>query len=143
MPYKKFLEEYPLYRKFKTDLCSEDTVSFRSTFGNLPKPAIHMYCDVCNSDQTFNMINEYYENAYFYKERAPKTSNLQLATPLLENIPAAGKVVRLDYLCSDCRMGERTFLVKFFTEKTSAGTCLNMIKVGQFPPWDIEMDREL
>src|SRR3989344_3033369 len=65
MPVKKFLEEYPLYKKFITD--------FRSfhDLNDLPKPAIHMTCGFCNSDQTFNMSNEYYEVDYNSNTRIP------------------------------------------------------------------------
>jgi len=46
MPNREFLEEYPLYRKFKMDLPEVET--------QLEKPAIHMHCPVCGSEQTFN-----------------------------------------------------------------------------------------
>src|SRR3989344_7905584 len=89
MPVKKFLEEYPLYKKFITD--------FRSfhDLNDLPKPAIHMTCGFCNSDQTFNMSNEYYEVDYNSNTRIP-------------NI-----VVRVKYLCTACQRFSRFFLINF------------------------------
>lgn len=146
MANKKFLEEYPLYRKYKTDWCGEDYAYSRKTFGNLPKPAIHMYCDVCDSDQTFNMQNEYYENAYFcLEERDEKfrSAKYVVKTGFFKDTSVANKVTRLDYICSACRVGKRVFLVKFMKEKIGKNSCLTMIKVGQYPEWSIEMDKQL
>jgi len=53
MPNREFLEKYPLYRKFKLDDASSEGVWGR--------PAIHMICHHCDSEQTFNMGNNYYE----------------------------------------------------------------------------------
>ena len=54
MANKEFLEEYPLYKKFIATNFYDWT-----SLADLPKPAIHMYCWRCDSDQTFNMANEY------------------------------------------------------------------------------------
>lgn len=53
MPNKQFLEDYPLFRKFKTN--------FPSTLDKFPRPPINMRCQTCDSIQTFNMINNYWE----------------------------------------------------------------------------------
>ena len=55
MPYKKFLEEYSLYRKFKVSQLPPKTDA-------LPVVQINMECPKCNSNQTFVMTNKYWEN---------------------------------------------------------------------------------
>jgi hypothetical protein len=107
MPNKKLLEEYPLYRKMTG-------VDFMTLAARLPKPAIHMECNVCKSHQTFNMVNEYYEGA-----------------EIGGNSRVGGQVCRLRYRCSHCADYYRSFLVAF-DEKFKW-----VMKVGQFPAWDI------
>jgi len=112
MPDKKFLEEYPLYRKFKID--------WLPCFANqLGKVAINMYCAKCCSDQTFVMTNNYFENCKY------------------ENYPMDGLVIRLVYICMHCREFLRFFLVKV-SEKRDW-----LMKVGQFPPWDITGNKDI
>lgn len=112
MPNPDFLENYPLYRKFQTKL--------PLWLSDLPKPAIHMPCWVCKSEQTFNMVNNYQENF----------GNDQL-------IEATGKVVRALYRCSACN----GFFRFFFILTDPEGSYI--IKVGQHPSWEISMDRNL
>lgn len=129
MANKKFLEEYPLYRKFLTDF------HYWNTLENLPTPAIHMYCDHCESDQTFNMVNKYDEVDYY------RDANVSDA------------VVRALYKCSACTVSHRRFLLRFWTETTTArkkpegnveeSKVIYMEKVGQYPAWSIFMDKEL
>ena len=129
MANKKFLEEYPLYKKFITT-----DFYYWTTLRDLPKPAIHMYCWKCDSDQTFNMANEYWEVDY------PVDSSI------------VGKTLRTRYVCSACRDSARLFFIQFGSEKIEAknkdgkdveNTVVSMMKVGQNPAWSIEMDKEL
>lgn len=129
MANKKFLEEYPLYKKFLTN----DFYNWTS-LDKLPKPAIHMHCWRCDSDQTFNMINEYYE-----VDHAP-------------DVNSVGKTLRARYVCSACRESTRLFFIHFgiekIKEKNEEGKdmerqVMSMMKVGQNPSWSIEMDKEL
>jgi hypothetical protein len=90
MPNREFLEQYPLYRKFRMDL--------PSTFDELDKPTIHMHCPVCNSGQTFVMSNQYFE-VFDYS-----------------NYPIPGQVVRAVYTCVSCSEFARYFLLKFGSE---------------------------
>ncbi|MEK7092423.1 MAG: hypothetical protein AAB907_02255, partial [Patescibacteria group bacterium] len=131
MANKEFLEIYPLYRKF----FGLNNFNRYTDVQNIPKPAIHMYCPVCDSEQTFNMVNEYYE-----------VDNLH-GRSLLDT------VLRLKYVCSSCGQGMRIFLVhfsetkrKFQNPKTGEEEerdTLYIMKVGQIPAWDIKMDSEL
>ena len=83
MPNKEFLEKQPLYRKFEIS-CENDAYHDEFLF-SLPKPAINIFCRTCNSNQTFNMVNDYWE---------------------LEddgrNAKALGTIVRAHYKCSSC-----------------------------------------
>ena len=124
MPNKDFLETYPLYRKLRTDWL------IGRPFIEIPKPAVHMYCDKCRSDQTFNMVNQYYElNAGGYDARI------------------AGNVARASYLCSACKESPRIFFIRFSIDvdrdKGKKKMYLCITKVGQDPPWSIEMDKNL
>ncbi|MGI6278649.1 MAG: hypothetical protein ACOYJ8_02495 [Patescibacteria group bacterium] len=128
MANKKFLEEYPLYRKFLTELKTYHRLS------DIPKPSIHMHCKQCQSGQTFNMVNEYNEIDYYSNNKIP------------------GIVIRLKYKCTGCHNYIRYFLVHFATAeievKNDKGEkeyqeVIYMEKVGQYPAWSIEMDKEL
>lgn len=130
MANKEFLETYPLYRKFFE---LPDIGSWTALI-HIPKPAIHMYCGRCNSEQTFNMANEYYE--------VDSTD-----TQLLD------KVLRLRYVCSACKYETRIFLLYFSSEmrkytepktgEEKEEDSFYVMKVGQIPSWDITMDKEL
>jgi hypothetical protein len=86
MPNKEFLEEYPLYRKFKvTDL--------PRTTNELDAVRLKMSCPTCKSDQTFIMTNSFWENCDY------------------SNYPTAGIKFRAVYLCSHCQTFERVFYV--------------------------------
>ncbi|MGD8786450.1 MAG: hypothetical protein PVJ60_03425, partial [Phycisphaerales bacterium] len=87
MPDAKFLETYPLYRKFPADIGYQ-------LLRSISKPPIRMHCQICGCLQTFNMSNEYYDG-YEYSTKC------------------IGMVVRVVYLCSACKKYERFFLLKF------------------------------
>jgi hypothetical protein len=106
MPNKEFLEEYSLYRKFKvTDL--------PKTNDKLPKVRLNMACPTCQSDQTFAMTNEYWENHGY------------------TNSPVLGQVFRAVYLCTHCQKLERIFYI------AADGKGQWLMKIGQFPAWEI------
>jgi len=111
MPDKEFLETYPLYRKFTTE--------FPNRVDRINKPAIHMSCEVCQSLQTFNMVNTYYENLEY------------------SNVPPENLLVRALYTCSSCSQYQRAFLLKIGPDAKS------VYKAGQFPAWEIEIDDEM
>ena len=108
---KEFLEDYSLFRKLKLDI--------PSTMNHIPKPPINMSCKGCGSDQTFNMINEYYQfHGYFN----PKSQD--------EKVTAI-------YQCQSCRSFTRQFQIYISSE-------LDYIyKIGQYPEWEIKMDKNL
>jgi hypothetical protein len=111
MPKAELLEEYPLYRKFSMKL---PEACFQ-----LPKPAIHMPCAKCKSEQTFQMVNEYYD-----RTGAPGT--------LL-----SGLISRVIYKCAACHDFERNFMLLFSPQGDF------VMKVGQHPAWSIGLDKKL
>ena len=111
MPNSKFLETYPLYRKF--------TMKVPALLKDISKPPIHMHCNFCNSERTFNMNNHYSELIAY------------------TNVPSAEKVVRACYVCSACVIFERQFFLKIGKEKDY------IVKVGQEPAWEIKVDKTL
>jgi hypothetical protein len=106
MPNKEFLEEYPLYRKFKV-------AELPSTTDKLPKVRLKMACPTCQSDQTFVMTNEFWENRDY------------------TNYPVNGLVFRTVYLCTHCQTFERVFYIAIDSQSKW------LMKVGQYPAWEI------
>lgn len=112
MPNKEFLEKYNLYQKFHMEVPPD--------FTNFKKPSIHLFCESCGSEQTFNMINEY----DFY--RYPSDPR-----------PSKGEISLLEYKCAGCNTFERKFLMKV------SDTLDYLMKVGQYPAPDISPDKAL
>jgi flagellar motility protein MotE (MotC chaperone) len=125
MANKEFLETYPLYKKFKTEIKFFPGITSGISAMDLPKPAVHMHCTFCGSEQTFNMTNEYWDDFKNMKE-------------LIYN-----HVKKLDYVCSSCKTGLRIFLIHFSTEKVGTQNRIVLEKVGQIPAWSIDMNKDL
>ncbi|EGR8992406.1 hypothetical protein BST55_22545 [Vibrio vulnificus] len=84
-----------------------------SSLDRLPKVNINMGCPSCKSSQTFTMRNEYHDGFGYV------------------NYPSKGAGVRLAYVCSHCNSFERLFFVKLADDGKW------MMKVGQYPAWEI------
>lgn len=108
---KEFIEDYSLFRKFKT--------AIPHLLSNWKRTPINMSCNVCQSFQTFNVT------ADFYFEGSTQTLN------------AANRVINLKYICQSCKKFERHFYV-FINQELN-----ECYKVGQFPEWEIKMDKNL
>lgn len=127
---KEFLETYPLYKKYEMD-----NLSVHSPLRNVPRPAVHMYCSHCDSEQTYNMVNQYNEVDYHADDSV------------------SGKVFRLKYVCSACDQNVRIFFVHVFSqtetrvdEDSGQEDRYNIVyaqKVGQIPGWNMAMDKNL
>lgn len=111
---KEFLEEYSLFWQYKW----ED--SFPQETNSWDKPPINMKCHVCDSIQTFVMVNEFGHDGY-------------------DNWNTNGKnrVFDLRYTCTSCQNFERRFLVH------SNENLDTIYKVGQYPEWEIKLDKNL
>lgn len=128
MPNKTFLESYPLYKRLKVSLAYPGDL-----LANVGKPAINMYCEVCKSVQTFNMVNDYWENEANNKLEA-------------SNIGVWGLSVRAKYECSACGKAGHIFFIEFVEEKNEKDPShpVGFIrKIGQTPPWSIDMDKKV
>lgn len=110
--FTEFLETYPLYRKFHTEHLTTYT-------NNLPVAKINMRCSKCGGVRTFEMKNRY----------AEFTQQL--------NYPVSGLVSRWFYLCGDCQIFTRIFVVKF-SENIDW-----VMKIGQLPSWEITGNKDL
>ena len=111
MPIKDFLENCPLYKKYEVSELPE-------YINGLSKPTINMSCDVCNSSQTFSLVNHYHENC---------------------NEFCSSALFRALYRCQGCAKFHRTFFIK--TEKKD--TKSYMYKCGQYPGWEINSDKNI
>ena len=92
------------------------------------------------------MVNEYFEHDYFssdFHDDRFRNLNQPEKTSILNNIMTNGNICRLDYLCSACHESTRLFLVRFYKKDGEGTDHLFVEKVGQFPAWDIEMDKGL
>ncbi|MBI2334013.1 MAG: hypothetical protein HYU84_17955 [Chloroflexi bacterium] len=87
MTLKKMLEDYPLYRKFQTEV--------PESLDNLHMPAIHAFCENEKSSQTFNSVRAFYEK--------------QLRG---DNQPAKNQVLHVEYVCTSCKAYSRHFLIQ-------------------------------
>lgn len=90
--------------------------SIPATLYELPIVPISMYCDKCSSVQTYNLTSQYY-NGFPYK-----------------NYSVNNVIIRCEYQCMHCQKEKREFFVKIANDKSW------MMKVGQFPAWDISGD---
>lgn len=134
MPNKLFLETYPLYRKLEINIKPVRSTRYGyvgTTLEKLPKPSINMHCSHCLSRQTFNMINEYWDDDKLgYTSTGP-----------------TGHTFRLKYLCAGCSKTLILFYVEFGQRIKKAGkekqTKYWIRKVGQNPPWKIDVDKGL
>lgn len=110
---KEFIEEYSLFRKFTPDKISDNFSLWR-------KIPINMNCIRCNSSQTFNMTNEYYNDTYEKHNHSVKN-----------------RLIDLRFLCQSCKKFERRFFIHISNELDY------MYKIGQFPEWEIKIDKNL
>ncbi len=123
---KDFLEKYQLYRKLKLEL-----QLFESKMRNISSPAINMNCKNCKSVQTFNKINNYWENINKIDSIAKETY-------------VWGHTMRAFYMCSACREYKYIFFLQFFlTSQTEDKIKGYVIKVGQTPAWEINVEKSL
>lgn len=124
LPNKQFIENYPLYKPFNYD--------FPRSFDDFPKPPIHVYCEVCKSEQTFTVLKDYMNYSIVSKWGILGTHNGQ----------CDNTVILIEYTCTACRNYHKTYLVKCF-KNSASGRPPYIEKIGQYPPWDISVDKEL
>lgn len=130
---KQFLETYPLLRKYAVtfDKLVHYQFGTKGAITNLPIPAINLYCKSCQNIQTFKMENSY---AHFSVDAPVRHSPV-------------GKIFEMRYLCASCSDFRHIFYVEFGVDRTpneDSKTFSGWIrKIGQFPPWEIDIDKNL
>ena len=126
MANKDFLEKYPLYKKYYFEPRQRWNVI---EIEKLSTPSINMHCRVCGYLQTYN-VNE---DTKYTQPRG-----------FVEN-----NIFRLQYFCTGCKNDIIEFAIRFQHslikgKKGEEDTYnLYMEKIGQFPAWSIDMDKEL
>ena len=129
MPNSEFLEKTPLYKKFPFKFSAKRLVE-------LEKVSINMYCLPCKDNRTFIMINSY--KTWI---RGTETNMIEFTKGVHYNkhlkIPEGGILSWLEYLCASCNKFVRHFIIEINTENEY------LRKVGQFPPWDISIEKEV
>ena len=132
MPDAKFLEEYPLYRKFDFDLYKVSTSpTIKECFlHDFPEINISMYCSNCKDIRTFRFTHKYIHE----KEKQLDIVRFKRAPPpILEE----NDIINLNYVCAYCEKFHWFFAIKI-------GENLKVIKkVGQYPAWDINIEKNL
>jgi hypothetical protein len=108
---KEFLEEYPLFRRF--------VMNVPKYLNSINKTPINMICNNCGDNQTFNMVNEYWE---FHR---------------IMNTQSMNEKVRLFYQCQSCKIFYRQFNVYISPNLDY------VYKFGQYPEWEIKIDKNL
>lgn len=112
MPNKDFLENTPLYKKYK--------VAVPPYLDDFPSPAINMECPNCKSIQTLNMVGRYLE---YPTERGNEKSS-------------AGLNINLKYICASCKSFSRQFSIHI-SENLDY-----FCKFGQYPEFDISINEK-
>ena len=129
MPNAKFLEEYPLYKKFDFEL-GKDSSMFPITIVDFPDVNLNMYCLNCNETRTFRLTHKYIHN----KE---KKANIRPFRPTPPPSLEENDIINLNYICAYCEKFHRFYAIKM-------GKGLKTIeKIGQFPSWDINVEKNL
>jgi len=111
VPNTKFLEKYPLYSKFYFN------VPYK--LNDIEEVNINMRCENCESNQTFNMENNYSDISSFF------------------NDDSAGQIILIRYLCAHCNIYRKIFVIRIDKRREY------IMKVGQYPPWDISIESSL
>jgi len=130
---KHFLETYPLLKKQQVvfDKLFHSVYARRGTIRELPRPPINLFCRTCGNIQTFNMENNY--------------EHFSVDLPVSDS--PVGKIFEMRYLCASCYDYRYIFYVEFGTDKTpdkDSQTFSGWLrKIGQFPPWEIDIDKNL
>lgn len=129
MPDAKFLEEYSLYQKFDFDL-GKNSFLFPITIVELPDVNLNMYCPNCNEIRTFRLTHK-------YNHKKEKDVDIIIFKPPPPPTLEENDLVNLNYICAYCEKFHRFFAIKM-------GKGLKTIeKVGQFPAWDINIEKTL
>jgi len=135
----KFFQEWPLYRKFEADL----TIRADSLDDEELYESINLECPKCRNRQTFVLgfretdgwwINRRQEA--FTEEHGEVDLGHPGLGPLEPPPPAAGgDIVTVQFHCARCKEGRYKFMYRVADDGKS------IIKVGQYPPWSIEIPK--
>lgn len=95
------------------------TFSVPATMDGIQTVQINMHCGVCRSVRTFIQVNKFHDSFGY------------------ANHDSAGEVVQAKYLCVSCRTFKRYFALQIAEDRKT------ITKVGQMPPWSIEVNADV
>jgi hypothetical protein len=133
MSCKKFFEEAPLYENFKIDI-PLDII-------NIKLPSINLFCKKCGSIQTFvyKYKTDRYGDNYVNRGVLDRNSySKQLGRP--QNAPinnSSGEILNITYRCEGCKETKQFYSIKINDNQDY------IMKIGQFPPWNITINKNL
>lgn len=137
---KQFLETYSILRKLTVTFEKLGYVQggIRGTsLTNLSKPPLNLDCKVCRNSQTFNMENDFEHYSV----------NINILNRSLESLTPIGKILEMRYLCASCSSYRYTYYLEFGIDKApreDSQTFTGWVrKIGQSPPWEIDIDKNL
>ena len=129
MPDKEFLESYALYRKFKVDLEEEAD--------NIPMPRINLYCKNCKSMQTFVLTDKKDRFGLTLTRIARSNALTEFPVEVPIDNPSSGEILNIIYTCVGCGKSKQSYSIKIGEDRDY------VMKVGQYPPWEISVDKNL
>jgi hypothetical protein len=127
MPTAEFFENYPLYKKLEIK-----DKPFR-------EPSIHIYCEVCKSFQTFTIRN-HDEYPWTAAAKIPGIYGAGLAISKYSEDTRFNPdyhIQKVCYVCAACSSFTRVFFLRFSVDFK------NVEKIGQYPPWSIDIEKRL
>ncbi len=113
VPYREFLETYPLFRKYH----------FAPGDHGLNFPALVLACPVCGSAQPFTSERTLQQ---FTRVKESKRSSATSVGPLF----------LVSFVCNTCQQALQYFFLYWESGKY-------IMKLGQYPPWELALDPKL
>lgn len=136
---RRFLENDPLYKKVKLTKCS--TVNF-------PR-VLTISCTKCGGPRTYEKYafnigrpgapgSPIVQSSNLVQIDGPLERQDEETTKKAEEVQKPPQHPRLRYRCTECRETEYEFLCRLsFSPETT------IMKIGQYPPYDIEIPKEV
>ena len=137
MSCKLFFEESPLYKNFEVEVPLSIT--------SIKLPSINLFCKKCNSIQTFvyksktDRQGDYYENRGIRETTvySKQVNEAGLSKGAHITNPSSGEIINITYRCEGCKKTKQFYSIKISEDRDY------IMKIGQFPPWNISISKNL
>ncbi len=124
-------------------LCINHLKLIPSSISSIKLPSINLFCENCDSIQTFvykyktDRYGDHYVNrGILEKSPLSKQATEYPQNPSVTN-PSSGEILNITYNCAGCNEA-----IQYYTVKISDNNDY-LMKIGQFPPWNISIDKNL